>query len=443
MIVKKVGNRNKATSKTKRIRSLIQYISDELEEKCLYIGTRNFIVGEDLTAQTAEMIALAEESIRSPDPIRHYILAWHEDERPTVEQVEEAVTIFLEELGWPEHQAIYALHKDTDNPHLHLVVNRVHPETLKIVSKNRDFDIDLAHRAIARIEHVQGWQPERNARYVVLENGELQRAGYNNNKPQEPKPEKQNIEARTGEKSAERIAIEEGADIIKRSKSWEELHRGLATKGMRYAKKGGGAVVFVGDVAIKASSIDRNASLSKLEKRLGEYQPAPEEQEIKKREPEPLIPDFPRLKEFIEKRQDYLRLRKEARRLLETKKEREQKALEAKQKAQRDEILKGDWRGKGQILNAMRSVLAKEQKEEREALKKRHQKENEEYRQQFPPYPYFEDWLRMNGSPDLAEQWRHRRQEQQAAKATTPEHNKPAAAMPRTPARIKEDDYSL
>ena len=109
-----------------------------------------------------------------------------EGEQPSPEQVEEAVSIFMDELGWKDHQAIYGLHSDTDNIHLHIVINRVHPETLKIVEKNRGFDIELAHKAIARIEHAQGWQREQNGRYQVLENGELGRAPYDPEKPRQP-----------------------------------------------------------------------------------------------------------------------------------------------------------------------------------------------------------------------------------------------------------------
>ena len=64
--------------------------------------------------------------------------------------------MFLDEMGLAEHQAIYALHRDTQNWHLHLAVNRVHPETEKLVTVNNGFDLEVAHRAIARIEQQPG-----------------------------------------------------------------------------------------------------------------------------------------------------------------------------------------------------------------------------------------------------------------------------------------------
>ena len=42
--------------------------------------------------------------------------------------------------------------------------------------------------------------------------------------------------------------------------------------GLRFEKKGSGALVWVGDVAVKASSVDRAFSLPKLVKRLGEFE---------------------------------------------------------------------------------------------------------------------------------------------------------------------------
>nr|WP_257615791.1 relaxase/mobilization nuclease domain-containing protein [Chlamydia suis] len=314
----------------------------------------------------------------------------------------------MDELGWKDHQAIYGLHSDTDNIHLHIVINRVHPETLKIVEKNRGFDIELAHKAIARIEHAQGWQREQNGRYQVLENGELGRAPYDPEKPRQPDQKKRDMENRTGEKSAHRIAIEDGAAIIKQAQTWEQLHRELAAKGMRYEKTGSGATVFVGDVGVKASDVDRNASLAKMQKRLGEYQPAPQRQQVAPREPEPIKPDVPGWKDYITGRKAHY-AEKNADKLAQDKRqEQERKQLAEQQKARRDELMRGNWKGKGEVLNAMRSVIAAEQAAEKAALKEKHQKEREQHRQRFRPYPDLEQWQRMQKSPELAEQWRHR-----------------------------------
>lgn len=58
-----------------------------------------------------------------------------------------------------EHQAMYAVHKDTDtdNLHLHVAVNRAHPETLKVIKPNKGFDIETVHKAVARIAERGEW----------------------------------------------------------------------------------------------------------------------------------------------------------------------------------------------------------------------------------------------------------------------------------------------
>ena len=416
MIVKKVKNPQKAASKAVRISRLTGYIREpereNSQEKCIHAGARGFITDEP-RSQTAEMIALSQEAVRSKDTINHYVLSWREGEQPSPEQVEEAVSIFMEELGVKDHQAIYGLHADTDNLHLHLAINRVHPETLKVVKINNGFDIEAAHKAIARIENAQGWQREQNGRYQVLENGELGREHIDKDKPRQPAQPKRDMENRTGEKSAERIAIEDGAPIIKKAQTWEQLHRELAAKGMRYEKTGSGATLFVGDVGVKASSADRDASLSKLQKRLGAYQPAPQRQQVAQREPEPIKPDVPGWKDYITGRKEHYAEKNAAKLAQDKRQEQERKQLSEQQKARRDELMRGNWKGKGEVLNAMRSVIAAEQAAEKAALKEKHQKQREQHRQQFRPYPDLEQWQRMQKSPELAEQWRHRASEPQ------------------------------
>ncbi|HFD6763943.1 TPA: TraI/MobA(P) family conjugative relaxase [Enterobacter hormaechei] len=432
MIVKKVKNPQKAASKAVRVSRLTDYIREpereNSQEKCIHAGARGFITDE-LQSQTAEMIALSQEAVRSKDTINHYVLSWREGEQPSPEQVEEAVSIFMDELGVKDHQAIYGLHADTDNLHLHLAINRVHPETLKVVKINNGFDIEAAHKAIARIENAQGWQREQNGRYQVLENGELGREHIDKDKPRQPAQPKRDMENRTGEKSAERIAIEDGAPIIKKAQTWEQLHRELAAKGMRYEKTGSGATLFVGDVGVKASSADRDASLSKLQKRLGAYQPPPQRQQVAQREPEPIKPDVPGWKDYITGRKAHYAEKNAAKLALDKRQEQERKQIAEQQKARRDELMRGNWKGKGEVLNAMRSVIAAEQAAEKAALKEKHQKQREQHRQQFRPYPDLEQWQRMQKSPELAEQWRHR--------ASEPQRIEGASGEPPTPRDIR------
>ena len=273
MIVKKMKRTSFKKSKAVMVSELVDYIfashDDQGKEKLAYSGTLNFLTSTR-AAQKNEMIALAEESIQSKMPLTHWVLSWKDGEQPTSEKVDFAVRYFLQLMEWKEHQAFYAVHKNTSNLHVHIVVNRVHPDTLKVHRPNRGFDIDRAHLAIAKLERIQGWASEENSTYEPSLSGNfltLSKRDY-------PKlcPVAESLENATGEKSAQRIARERGYSIIKDAASWRELHENLAEVGLRFEKKGSGALVWVGDVAIKASSVDRSFSMPKLVKRLGAFE---------------------------------------------------------------------------------------------------------------------------------------------------------------------------
>ena len=62
-------------------------------------------------------------------PVKHISLSWHPDEHPTKGQMIEAAMSFLKEMGAEEHQAFLVAHDDKDHQHVHIMLNRVHPET--------------------------------------------------------------------------------------------------------------------------------------------------------------------------------------------------------------------------------------------------------------------------------------------------------------------------
>lgn len=278
MIVKRV-KADKVKDKGEHIAHLIKYITNdkpnanELDWRVGQVITRGFM-STDLPTQIAEMQWLAAECVRSKNPLNHYVMSWREGEHPTDAQAEAAVDIFTDQLGLTGCQVIAALHTDTENRHLHIAVNRIHQETLAAIEINKGFDREAAHQAIARIEHAQGWTPEKGARFVVGADGELVST-------KKPKPEAQplpggatDFEIRTGEQSHARQAIEAAGDVFKNAASWDALHQELHGLGMKYTRVGSGAVIeFEGEI-LKASTVSRSASFPKLQKKLGEYEPA-------------------------------------------------------------------------------------------------------------------------------------------------------------------------
>ena len=167
MIVKKVKYTDQDKPKVWQIGDLVDYIrhphNTNPHEKIAHAGSRNFMSGTHV-GQKLEMILLAEESVHSKMPVSHWLFSWREDEQPTRAQVDELVDIFLKHMGLSEHQTVYGLHYNTKNYHVHIAVNRMHPGTLKVAQPFKGFDIEEAHKIVAKVEYAQGWANEENTR---------------------------------------------------------------------------------------------------------------------------------------------------------------------------------------------------------------------------------------------------------------------------------------
>ncbi len=402
MIVKKIKNQKDTKPKAWQIGDLVDYIrfphNKNPQEKIEYAGGRNFLSSTHV-GQKAEMIALARESVRSRMPVQHWIFSWQEGEQPRREQVEEVVDMFLEKMGLTEHQTVYGLHYDTDNYHLHIAVNRMNPETEKVVLPFNGLDIQEAHKILALIEYTQGWASQEKALYSVLENGELARRRIR--RGVQPKPPALDFERATGEKSAQRIAQERGHRIIKNAQSWAELHKKLAQAGLRFEKKGSGAILFVDDIAVKASSVDRAFSMGKLCKRLGNFEegnyPNDGQDGTVKLPPEPV--SSVNLAEWQMYQAEYAET-------VETEKADVQAdviLLKKRHRAEREKALARLARHGLPILNIASHCLKVQQK--REFLELRQRLGNSRKRKGKPD---FETWLHSRGLHTQAERWRHR-----------------------------------
>jgi hypothetical protein len=281
VIAKKIPNPKKAGTKAARATGLMAYIAapeqENGREKCVHFEAVNFLTAV-FAAQKLEMIALSQEATKSRDPIDHWVLSFRPGERPSVAQAREAVAIFIAHCGLQGHMHVWGMHDDTGNAHIHIGVNRVHPETLKVVKINKGFDREAAQQAIALIEDRQGWQKEAGARYDIDAGGRAVRRASAPEKVLAPSTRVKDMELQTGEKSLQRLAQEVAAPLIRAAASWKELHARLAAADIRYEREGSGAKLYLGSAAIgiKASDVDRKASFSQLQKRLGPYQPSRE-----------------------------------------------------------------------------------------------------------------------------------------------------------------------
>lgn len=400
MIVKKIKCKKTSKTKARQIADLVDYIRQphgmDSAEKIEHSGSRNFLASRH-ESQRLEMIALAAESIHSRMPVSHYVFSWKAHEQPTAAQVDELVDIFLKELGLEDCQTVYGLHWNTDNYHVHIAVNRMHPVSLKVIDPNNGFDIEAAHTVVALVEHLQGWVSETNARYRVDEDGQVAPRPRKN--VLKPKQAALDAECATGEKSAQRVAQERGHEIIATAKTWEELHTNLAAVGLRFERKGSGAVIFVGDMAVKASSVDRACSLGNLQKRLGDFKAGDYADVMLSIKPEPISPINQKLWREYRTECEAMETEKatmepdETASALSRMKERH-----LEKQATLHEHFHGHPRC---ILNIARHFLKLQQQEELRQLRRWTPKKKSARR------PRFEDWLRKRGLDYQAERWRY------------------------------------
>jgi hypothetical protein len=168
------------------------------DERVAWMTTRNCAANDPelafkemaATAWDAEHLksAAGEHTSGRPleKPVMTISLAWHPSERPGAGEMEKAADSYLRCMGWDQHQAVYIAHNDTDHAHVHIILNRVHPETGKVLddafSKNRS---QMWARDYER-EHGRIWCEEREGKDYTRPN----------DRPPHGLPHREAIEAR-------------------------------------------------------------------------------------------------------------------------------------------------------------------------------------------------------------------------------------------------------
>lgn len=190
---------------------------------------------------------------RTDKPAQHLSISLAPGEHLTREQWETVIDTTLRDLGLERHQALIVAHQDTDHEHIHLVVNRVHPETLRawnrwqdrprLMASLRAQEMALGLRSTPHVEN-----PDRVASSLVRQF------------------------ERSGEPPLLDYARAAARPVFQQARSWSELHEGLAEQGLYLERKGQGLVVTDDHRHVKASSVDRSASLRALEARLGPFE---------------------------------------------------------------------------------------------------------------------------------------------------------------------------
>jgi len=238
---------------------LAEYITDkQSKEHRLGEVTLTNCDALDVEMAICEIVATQEQNTRAKsDKTFHLLVSFRPDEKPDTATLKAIEDKICEGLGFGEHQRISAVHHDTDNLHIHIAINKIHPERLTIHEPY--YPYKTLAKLCATLEQEYGLQVDNHEPKRTAAEGRAM-----------------DMEHHSGMESLLGWIQRECLSEIKAADTWEKLHEVMEGNGLSLRVKANG-VVFESQktgVQVKASSVARDLSKSKLEARLGAFEAA-------------------------------------------------------------------------------------------------------------------------------------------------------------------------
>ena len=196
------------------------------------------------------------------DKTYHLVISFRpEDEAKLSPEVfQDIEKMFVKALKFDEHQRVCGVHRNTNNMHMHIAINKIHPEKLTIKEPYRDF-YKLAEVCKAIEE-----------KYGLVVDNKLK-------KDQQIDQHAASMEAHSGEQSFQSYVLERKEPLLQaleNATTWREAHESLSRYGLGIKARGNGLVVYNLDgkknEAMKASALNRCLSKKNLQDRFGAYE---------------------------------------------------------------------------------------------------------------------------------------------------------------------------
>ncbi len=202
-----------------------------------------------------EMQAVQDRNQRAKgDKTYHLVISFRDGEDPSPQVLAEIESEFCVALGFTDHQRISVIHRDTDNLHIHVAINKVHATKFTLHEPFNDYH--TRSKLCGQLERRYGLEIDRakTARDVPAN----ERAAT--------------MEAVAGVESLIGYVQRSLKGAVAAAGSWQELHEAFAKAGVALKPRGNGLVVESGGKSAKASSCFRELSKTALEKRFGSFQ---------------------------------------------------------------------------------------------------------------------------------------------------------------------------
>ena len=241
---------------------LVNYVTDA-QSKDHRLGQVQITNCDAVSVQDAitEVLATQHTNTRAKgDKTYHLIVSFRAGEQPSADTLRAIEERICAGLGYGEHQRVSAVHNDTDNLHIHIAINKIHP------TRNTMHEPYYSHRALAELctalERDYGLERDN---HEPRQRGAEGRAA--------------DMEQHAGVESLVGWIKRECLDEIKGAQSWQELHQVMRDNGLELRERANGLVIEAGDgTMVKASTLARDLSKPKLEARLGPFEASPERQ---------------------------------------------------------------------------------------------------------------------------------------------------------------------
>lgn len=274
MISKAIPMRNVAKSSFSELAKYIENPQNK-QERIEFVRVTNCQQQNILDAAKYEIEPTQKLNQRSTDDkTYHFVISFRAGEHPSQNVLDAIEDRMCAALGYEDHQRVSAVHNDTDNLHIHIAINKIHPETYNIHTPFNDFK---THTAMCELLEKE----------FGLE--------HDNHKAQKKLSENKaaDMERHSGKESFLGWVQRECAEQILNASSWRELHQTMQQNGLELRQKGNGFVITGPDeLGVKASSVDRALSRASLEKKLGSFEPSTAHQPAFKPSPEILKKRF-------------------------------------------------------------------------------------------------------------------------------------------------------
>lgn len=247
---------------------LVDYLTNPLtkHERVGHVNITNCHQTDPIDA-TLEVQAIQLQNKRSgTNKTYHLMLSFRAGELPEEDVLKAVETEICNGLGFANHQRISVVHHDTDNLHVHIAINKIHPEKLTCHTPYNDHKVLGA--LCEKLEVKYGLEKDN---HIARQKGSENRAFK--------------MEHSAGVESLLGWVQKNCKEKMEMVTSWEEMHQIINKHGLSIQKRGNGLVIAdENKIMIKASSVARNLSMQKLESRLGPFeQPCLKPQNIEKK----------------------------------------------------------------------------------------------------------------------------------------------------------------